>query len=199
MVAVSFMRQLLLATSAPACCAGTSTSTSIVVVGKPTKAYELLNGRTKACTAQYPYPPCASTMHRALPGIGFMLDSARHFWSVEQIKTLLDAMATHKLNTFHWHLTDDQGWRIEIKARTPSSPKSSGCRVRRAKAGRKADGTFCPSHYTQEQIREVVACAAARHIIVPEIDVPGHAQAAVAAYPEHGVVDGPPNRRTTGA
>ena len=124
---------------------------------------------------------------------GFMLDSARHFWSVEQIKTLLDAMATHKLNTFHWHLTDDQGWRIEIK-RYPKLTEIGGCRVPQGEAGRKADGTpnlYC-GHYTQEQIREVVAYAAARHItIVPEIDVPGHAQAAVAAYPEHGVVDGP--------
>ncbi len=124
---------------------------------------------------------------------GLMLDSARHFWSVEQIKVLLDAMATQKLNTFHWHLTDDQGWRIEIK-RYPKLTEIGGCRVPQGDAGRKADGTpnlYC-GHYTQEQIRDVVAYAAARHItIVPEIDVPGHAQAAVAAYPEHGVVDGP--------
>lgn len=124
---------------------------------------------------------------------GLMIDSARHFWSVEQIKALLDAMATHKLNTFHWHLTDDQGWRIEIK-RYPKLTEVGGCRVPQGDAGRRADGTpnlYC-GHYTQEQIRDVVAYAAARHItIVPEIDVPGHAQAAVAAYPEHGVVDGP--------
>ncbi|OZB52543.1 MAG: beta-hexosaminidase [Stenotrophomonas sp. 14-69-23] len=124
---------------------------------------------------------------------GLMLDSARHFWSVEQIKALLDTMATHKLNTFHWHLTDDQGWRIEIK-RYPRLTEVGGCRVPQGDAGRNADGTpnrYC-GHYTQEQIRDVVAYAAARHItIVPEIDVPGHAQAAVAAYPEHGVVNGP--------
>ncbi len=124
---------------------------------------------------------------------GLMLDSARHFWSVEQIKAVLDAMATHKLNTFHWHLTDDQGWRIEIK-RYPRLTEVGGCRVPPGEAGRRADGSpnrYC-GHYTQAQIRDVVAYAAARHItIVPEIDVPGHAQAAVAAYPEHGVVDGP--------
>ena len=124
---------------------------------------------------------------------GLMLDSARHFWSVEQVKSMLDAMAVHKLNTFHWHLTDDQGWRIEIK-RYPKLTEIGGCRVPQGEAGRRADGSpnlYC-GHYTQEQIREVVAYAAARHItIVPEIDVPGHAQAAVAAYPEHGVVAGP--------
>lgn len=124
---------------------------------------------------------------------GFMLDSARHFQSVEQIKLLLDAMAAHKLNTFHWHLTDDQGWRIEIK-RYPRLTEVGGCRVPAGEAGRKADGSpnrYC-GHYTQEQIRDVVRYAAQRHItVVPEIDVPGHAQAAVAAYPEHGVVDGP--------
>ena len=124
---------------------------------------------------------------------GFMLDSARHFQSIAQIKTLLDAMATHKLNTFHWHLTDDQGWRMEIK-RYPKLTEVGGCRAPAGEAGVKADGTpnlYC-GFYTQEQIRDVVAYAAERHItVVPEIDVPGHAQAAVAAYPEHGVVDGP--------
>ena len=124
---------------------------------------------------------------------GFMLDSARHFQSVEQIKTMLDAMAVHKLNTFHWHLTDDQGWRIEIK-RYPRLTEVGGCRAPAGEAGRKPDGTphlYC-GHYTQAQIRDVVRYAAERHItVVPEIDVPGHAQAAVAAYPEHGVVDGP--------
>lgn len=124
---------------------------------------------------------------------GLMLDSARHFQSVEQIKLVLDAMATHKLNTFHWHLTDDQGWRIEIK-RYPKLTEVGGCRAAAGAAGVNADGTpnlYC-GFYTQAQIRDVVAYAAQRHItIVPEIDVPGHAQAAVAAYPEHGVVDGP--------
>jgi len=124
---------------------------------------------------------------------GFMLDSARHFQSIEDIKLILDAMATHKLNTFHWHLTDDQGWRMEIK-RYPKLTEVGGCRAAAGEAGVGPDGKphlYC-GYYTQEQIRDVVAYAAARHItVVPEIDVPGHAQAAVAAYPEHGVVDGP--------
>ncbi|WP_454832705.1 family 20 glycosylhydrolase [Pseudoxanthomonas wuyuanensis] len=125
---------------------------------------------------------------------GFMLDSARHFQSVDEIKKILDAMALHKLNTFHWHLTDDQGWRIEIK-RYPRLTEVGGCRIPAGDAGKDpATGKPVPycGYYTQAQIREVVKYAAERHItIVPEIDVPGHAQAAVAAYPELGVTGKP--------
>ncbi len=128
------------------------------------------------------------------PWRGFMLDSARHFQSVDEIKQLLDAMALHKLNTFHWHLTDDQGWRIEIK-QYPRLAEVGGCRVPAGDAGRDAHGRprqYC-GHYTQAQIREVVEHAARLHInVVPEVDVPGHAQAAIAAYPELGVLDARP-------
>lgn len=120
---------------------------------------------------------------------GLMLDSARHFQTVDQIKQLLDAMALHKLNTFHWHLTDDQGWRIEIK-RYPKLTGVGGCRIPAGDGGVGSDGKPRPycGYYTQEQIRDVVRYAAQRHIaIVPEINAPGHAQAAVAAYPELGV------------
>jgi len=120
---------------------------------------------------------------------GLMLDSARHFQSVDDIKRLLDAMAVHKLNTFHWHLTDDQGWRVEIK-RYPKLTSAGGCRFPAGDGGIGADGKPKPycGYYTQEQIRDVVRYAAARQItIVPEINVPGHAQAAVSAYPELGV------------
>ena len=120
---------------------------------------------------------------------GLMLDSARHFQSVEEIKQLLDAMALHKLNTFHWHLTDDQGWRIEIK-QYPRLTEIGGCRIPAGDAGKNAQGQPKPycGYYTQQQIRDVVAHAAMRLItVVPEIDVPGHAQAAVAAYPALGV------------
>ena len=121
---------------------------------------------------------------------GFMLDSARHFQSVDEIKQLLDTMALHKLNVFHWHLTDDQGWRVEIK-RYPKLTEVGGCRIPVGDAGiDAATGTprrYC-GWYTQAQIRDVVAYAAQRHItVVPEIDVPGHATAAIAAYPELGV------------
>ena len=117
---------------------------------------------------------------------GLMLDSARHFQSVAEIKTLLDQMAQHKLNTFHWHLTDDQGWRIEIK-RYPELTRIGAWRTP-PDAGHAGEPKRYGGFYTQAQIREVVAYAAARFItVVPEIDMPGHAQAAVAAYPKLGV------------
>lgn len=123
---------------------------------------------------------------------GLMLDSARHFQSVEQVKTLIDQMALHKLNTFHWHLTDDQGWRIEIK-KYPKLTEIGGCRVPAGASGHDpvsgAPIPYC-GYYTQDQIRDVVRYAAERYItIVPEIEMPGHAQAAIAAYPELGVSD----------
>lgn len=128
------------------------------------------------------------------PWRGFMLDSARHFQSLDEIKRILDAMALHKLNTFHWHLTDDQGWRIEIK-KYPKLTEIGGCRVAAGEAGIGADGQPRPycGFYTQDQIREIVKYAADRHItVLPEIDVPGHAQAAIAAYPELGVLGSRP-------
>ena len=122
---------------------------------------------------------------------GLMLDVARHFRSVDEVKAVIDQMALHKLNTFHWHLTDDQGWRIEIK-QYPRLTEVGACRVLAGANGRGADGKprqYC-GYYTQEQIRDVVAYAAARHInVVPEIEMPGHAQAAIASYPKLGVTD----------
>ncbi len=122
---------------------------------------------------------------------GLMLDVARHFRSVEEVKAVLDQMALLKLNRFHWHLTDDQGWRIEIK-KFPRLTEVGGCRIRAGANGRDAQGKpvqYC-GYYTQAQIRDVVAYAAARHIdVVPEIEMPGHAQAAIASYPALGVGD----------
>jgi hexosaminidase len=120
------------------------------------------------------------------PWRGLMLDSARHFQSVAAIERLLDQMAQHKLNTFHWHLTDDQGWRIQIK-RYPELTRIGAWRTP-PDAGHDGEPQRYGGFYTQDDIRRVVAYAAARHItIVPEIDMPGHAQAAVAAYPQLGV------------
>ncbi|UHQ23523.1 family 20 glycosylhydrolase [Lysobacter sp. 5GHs7-4] len=123
---------------------------------------------------------------------GLMLDSARHFQSVEQVKALIDQMALHKLNTFHWHLTDDQGWRIEIK-KYPKLTQVGSCRIPAGASGHDpATGAPIPycGYYTQDQIRDVVRYAAERYVtIVPEIEMPGHAQAAIAAYPELGVSD----------
>lgn len=134
---------------------------------------------------------------------GSLLDVARHFYTVDQVKTYIDILALHKMNVFHWHLTDDQGWRIEIKKHPKLTEVGS---VRKETiVGRhtdppphKYDGVPHGGFYTQEQIREVVAYAADRHItVVPEIDLPGHMQAAVATYPELGCTGGPYEMRCT--
>ncbi|MFJ9803579.1 beta-N-acetylhexosaminidase [Streptomyces wuyuanensis] len=123
---------------------------------------------------------------------GLMLDVARHFRPKDDVLRMLDLLAAHKLNTFHFHLTDDQGWRIEIK-RHPRLTEVGAWRSR-TKWGHRAselwDETPHGGYYTQDDIREIVAYAAERHItVVPEIDIPGHSQAAVAAYPELGNTD----------
>jgi hexosaminidase len=117
---------------------------------------------------------------------GLMIDSARHMQSVAEIERILDQMAVLKLNTLHWHLTDDQGWRIEIK-RYPELTRIGAWRTP-PDAGKNGESARYGGYYTQDQIRQVVAYAAARHItVVPELDMPGHAQAAVASYPQFGV------------
>ncbi|MFF3937614.1 beta-N-acetylhexosaminidase [Streptomyces phaeofaciens] len=123
---------------------------------------------------------------------GLMLDVARHFMPKEGVLRYLDLMAAHKLNVFHFHLTDDQGWRIEIR-RHPRLTEVGAWRAR-TKFGHRAsplwDDRPHGGYYTQDDIREIVAYAAERHItVVPEIDVPGHSQAAIAAYPELGNTD----------
>lgn len=120
---------------------------------------------------------------------GLMLDVARHFRTPDEVKAVLDQMALHKLNTFHWHLTDDQGWRIQIN-QYPKLTQIGGCRIPAGAAGRDEKGKPRPycGFYTQDEIRDVVKYAADRYItVVPEIDLPGHAQAAIASYPELGV------------
>jgi len=126
---------------------------------------------------------------------GFMLDSARHFQSVETIKSILDAMAAHKLNTLHWHLVDDQGWRLEIR-KYPKLTSEGAWRIPAGAAG-KDPKTGKPirygGFYTQDQVRDLVAYAAARGItIVPEIEMPGHALAPLVAYPQFGMTKAPP-------
>ena len=123
---------------------------------------------------------------------GLMLDVARHFMPKEGVLRHLDLMAAHKLNVFHFHLTDDQGWRVEIK-RYPRLTEVGSWRAR-TKSGHRASPLWEEKphggFYTQDDIREIVAYAAERHItVVPEIDVPGHSQAAIAAYPELGNTD----------
>ncbi len=127
---------------------------------------------------------------------GMHLDVARHFFPVNFVKRYLDLMALYKMNRFHWHLTDDQGWRIEIEA----YPRLTGVGAWRDETLRghygnrphTFDGRRYGGFYTQEEIREVVAYAAERHItVIPEIEMPGHATAALAAYPEFACTEGP--------
>ena len=124
---------------------------------------------------------------------GAMLDVSRHFFPVEDIKSFIDMIALHNINRFHWHLTDDQGWRIEIKCRPLLTEKAS--KRKETVIGRnsgKYDGTPHEGFYTQEQIKEIIAYAADQHItIIPEIDMPGHMQGALHAYPELGCTGGP--------
>lgn len=124
---------------------------------------------------------------------GMHLDISRHFYDIDAVKRYLDIMEIHKLNTFHWHLTDDQGWRVEIKKYPELTEKGS---VRKGtcvgKNWDELDGQPYGGYYTQEQIREVVAYAAGKGItIIPEIDLPGHMLAALTAFPELGCTGGP--------
>ena len=124
---------------------------------------------------------------------GMHLDVARHFFSVDEVKRYIDVMAIHKLNTLHWHLTDDQGWRIEIKRYPELTAVGS---IRKATVVRKEwgtyDGTPYGGFYTQDEIRDVVKYAADRGVtVIPEINLPGHMLAALTAYPELGCTGGP--------
>lgn len=125
---------------------------------------------------------------------GMMLDVCRHFFTVDEVKEALDIMALHKLNVFHWHLTDDQGWRIEIK-KYPELTQIGSQRKQTVigKNTGKYDGTpYGPYFFTQEEIKDVIQYAAERYItIIPEIELPGHALAALATYPELGCTGGP--------
>ena len=108
---------------------------------------------------------------------GFMLDEARHFFGKEQVMEILDLMARYKLNKFHWHLSDDQGWRVQIQA-YPELSTIGG-------VGCYSDANAPARYYTQDEIREIVAYAAGRHIeVIPEIDMPGHAMAFTKTFPE---------------
>lgn len=143
------------------------------------------------------YPCCAIEDSPAYPWRGVHFDDCRHFFGVETLKRTLDLMAQHKMNVLHWHLTEDQGWRLDVPgypdlvkygAVRPASP------IHRAKRTRGADGdwvfetdgkTYGPFYYTEKDVKEILAYAAERHImVVPEIELPGHVYAALAAYPE---------------
>jgi len=128
---------------------------------------------------------------------GLMLDVSRHFFTKEEIKHFLDVMALHKFNVFHWHLVDDQGWRVEIK-RYPRLTEIGAWRNgigfgldAGASRNYRVDGRY-GGFFTQDDVREIVAHAASRHItVVPEIELPGHSTAALAAHPEFSCSGGP--------
>lgn len=135
------------------------------------------------------------------PWRSYMLDVARNFHGPQTVKMLIDQMAIHKLNRFHWHLTDDQGWRIEIK-KYPKLTSIGGTRTDTQVGGWRSPKFTGKPHsgfYTQEEIKEIVQYAADRHImIIPEIGMPGHASAIIAAYPEFRCMEQtPPTVATT--
>lgn len=160
------------------------------------------SGRTLAQLRQGngAYPACEIEDAPAYRWRGFMLDVSRHFFAKEEILKLLEAAAAYKLNTFHWHLTDDQGWRIEsrrfpeltrVGARRDSSaatsPTFNGYRPGFANGREEQDGRpYGPFFYTRDDVREVLARAAELHVtVVPEVEFPGHVRAALAAYPQY--------------
>ena len=131
---------------------------------------------------------------------GLLLDCCRHFWSVDEVKKVLDVMSIFKLNRLHWHLTEDQGWRIEIEKYpllTEVGAFRNGTMI--GKDWNSNDGIRYGGFYTKEQIRDIVAYAQARGItVIPEVDLPGHMQAALASYPELGCAGSAPYEvRTT--
>lgn len=163
------------------------------------------NGKVANANWEIPFAVHIEDQPR-FPWRGFMLDCARHFFSKDEVKRVLDDMALHKLNTFHWHLTDDHGWRIEIK-KYPKLTQIGAWRDKSWISPPGNDDSLQTNHvrpvwdsapptsfgadgryggfYSQDEVREIIAYAATRHItVVPEIEMPGHAIAALAAYPE---------------
>lgn len=152
---------------------------------------EALQGK-RACVIELPAIEITDQPHFAYRGA--MLDACRHFFTVDEVKEYLDLLAMHKINQFHWHLTDDQGWRIEIK-KYPELTRIGSIREKDLLSHvyfdpeRKYDERPYGGYYTQDQIRDIVQYAADRFItVIPEIEMPGHATAALAAYPYLGCI-----------
>lgn len=151
----------------------------------------------KTVQANWSIPAVSITDYPRFGWRGLMLDVSRHFFSKEDVKAYIDQMARYKFNTFHWHLTDDNGWRIEIKS-LPKLTQVGAWRVERyGHFGERAEPkpgekTTYGGFYTHDDVREIIRYAAERNVtIVPEIDVPGHSMAALAAYPELGCTKNP--------
>lgn len=164
---------------------------AIQTLRKSLPVYSLFTSHPSPVTIHLPY----TTIHDAprFSYRGVHLDCARHFFTVDVIKRYLDLLALHGCNQFHWHLTDDQGWRFEVKALPDLAQKGS---IRQQTViGRNTgvfDGQPYGGYYTQEDCREIVRYAAERYInVIPEIDLPGHMQAALHVYPNLGCTGGP--------
>ena len=152
----------------------------------PTEVFK----ESKSESVKWTIPCCKIEDTPRYPYRGMLLDAARHFSPISFIKKYIDLLALHKFNTFHWHLTDDQGWRIEIKKYpklTEISSKRKETLIGLYPESTLYDGKPHGGFYTQEEIKDVVAYAHERFIsIIPEIEMPGHSQAVLAAYPELG-------------
>ena len=178
------------------------TDTTIYIVAETTVgffyAFQSLKKLMPAHVAAGIYQPCEQYK---LPAVlikdaprfryrGFMLDVSRHFFTTKEIKKFLRLMALYKMNYFHWHLTDDQGWRVEIKKypklTTVGATRANSWNTDMDKGQYWTNQTYGPYFYTQEEIKDVVAYADSLHItVVPEVEMPGHFAAAVTAYPEY--------------
>jgi hexosaminidase len=134
--------------------------------------------------ARWHLPVCTVLDTPAFEWRGLLLDASRHFWTPAQVKRVIDQLAYHKMNVLHWHLTDDQGWRLALDA-YPELAEQAAWRT-------EADGSRYGGFYTADQVRDIVAYAGARHVrVVPEIEMPGHSQAALSAYPALSCTGGP--------
>ena len=145
----------------------------------PVQAYETPLDLEKVALPTFKIKDAPHFVHR-----GYMLDCSRHFWSVETIKEMIDILAMHKMNRFHWHLTEDQGWRIEIK-KYPLLTEIGSLRTQTTTGKNEGlDGIPYGGYYTQKEIKEIVKYAQERFItIIPEIEIPGHSLGALSAYP----------------
>lgn len=145
----------------------------------------------QGCIVEFPPVVIADRPRFAYRGTHF--DTARHFFPADSVKEYIDILALHNINRFHWHLTDDQGWHIEIKSRPELVEKGSVRKGTMIKTDFSSnDSTPHGGYYTHEQVRDIVKYAADRHItVIPEIDMPGHMQGALCAYPELGCTGGP--------
>lgn len=159
-------------------------------------AVQTLRQLWKQRNGQVTFRACEISDYPRFAYRGMHLDVSRHFFSVDFVKGYIDSLARYKFNTFHWHLTDDQGWRIEIK-KYPNLQSVAAWRDETMTGHKKElphrfDGIKYGGYYTQDEVREIVAYASSRGItVIPEIEMPGHAQAALAAYPHLGCTGGP--------